>query len=90
MYQLQQGYESSNRFAPVLFLFYICKKLISLVMENIKTLAVGTLGTGAIEVANHVQIPEIDPSGSSVSLILQIIVAIATLFKMFKKPKGVS
>jgi len=58
-------------------------------MENIKTLAVGSVGAGAVELGNYVQIPEIDPSGSSVSLIIQIVIAVATLFKMFKKPKGV-
>lgn len=58
-------------------------------MENIKTLAVGTIGTGAIEVANHVQIPDIDPNGGTVSLILQVVIALAALIKMFKKPKRV-
>jgi hypothetical protein len=58
-------------------------------MENIKTLAVGTVGAGAVEIGNYVQIPEIDPSGSSISVIIQIIIGIATLFKMFKKSKGV-
>lgn len=58
-------------------------------MVNIKTLAVGSVGATAVELGNYVQVPEIDPTGNSVSIIIQIVIGLATLFKMFKKPKGV-
>lgn len=58
-------------------------------MSNITTLTTGSVGVAAVEAANYIPIPEIDPSHNTVSLIVQVIIAIATLFKMFKKPKGV-
>lgn len=58
-------------------------------MNNLSTITTGSVGVVAVEAANHIQIPEIDPTHNTVSLVVQIIIAIATLFKMFKKPKGV-
>jgi hypothetical protein len=89
MQSLGKTYLNSYRFAPVLFLFYICKKLILYLMKNLNTLAVGAIGTGGVELAQQINFPEIEPNGSAISLVIQIVIAIATLFKMFKKPKGV-
>lgn len=58
-------------------------------MKDLKSLAVGVVGAGGVELAQYVQIPEIDQTGSSVSIVIQIIIGIAALFKMLKKQKGV-
>lgn len=58
-------------------------------MDTIKTLTVGTVGVTGVEVANHVDLTALAPPENSISLIIQIIIAVTTLFRMFKKPKGV-
>jgi hypothetical protein len=58
-------------------------------MDTIKNLTVGGVGMAGVEIANYLPPPEVDLQQSSVSLIIQIVIAVATLFKMFKKPKGV-
>lgn len=58
-------------------------------MSRIGTFLTGTVGATGVELANNVQLPDIEPQHGTVSLIIQIVIAIATLFKMFKKPKGV-
>lgn len=54
-------------------------------MKEIHPLIVGSLGTVGIETANQIDFSGVPEGGNSISLILQIIVAVATLFKMFKK-----
>ncbi len=48
---------------------------------------VGTAGIGAIEGIQH--IPSSTPTVEIIKIAIQVIVAIGTLFKMFKKPKEV-
>lgn len=48
---------------------------------------VGTVGIGAIEGVQHIPAP--NGTIEIVKLAIQIVLGIATLFKMFKKPKEV-
>lgn len=48
---------------------------------------VGTFGIGAIEGVQNIPAPT--PSTEIIKVIIQVIVGLATLFKMFKKPKEV-
>jgi hypothetical protein len=48
---------------------------------------VGTAGIGAIEGINFLPAPT--PTTELIKIIIQVIVGVATLFKMFKKPKEV-
>ena len=58
-------------------------------MNKISTLITGTAGTAAVEIVNNTALPDIATIQNGSSLIIQIIIAIATLWKMFKKPKAV-
>ncbi|WP_300976889.1 hypothetical protein [Flavobacterium sp.] len=46
---------------------------------------IGTIGIGAIEGVQHLPAPS--PTIEIAKLAIQIVLGIATLFKMFKKPK---
>lgn len=56
-------------------------------MSKLNTFLTGTVGTALVELPNQIDMPEIDHTNGKVSLIIQIVIAIATLFKMFKKEK---
>lgn len=83
------NYRNDSRFLILHIISYIWKNLKPFIMNNLSTITTGSVGVAAVEAANYIQIPEIDPTHNTVSLVVQIIIAIATLFKMFKKPKGV-
>lgn len=68
--------------------YYICETLKKYTMSRINTLLTGTVGAAGVEITNSIPLPEIYPQHGTVSLIIQIVIAVATLFKMFKKPKG--
>lgn len=59
-------------------------------MNKLDTLVTGTVGGAAIEAVNYIPVPEIDPTQNTASLIIQIVLALATLFKMFRKSKTAS
>ena len=82
-------YRNDPRFLFLHILSYIWRNLKPIIMSNLSTITTGGVSVAAVEAANYIQIPEIDPTHNTASLIIQIVIAIATLFKMFKKPKGV-
>jgi hypothetical protein len=50
-------------------------------------LAYGIVGIGAIEGVQNIPAPT--PTTEIIKIVIQLVVGIATLFKMFKKPKEV-
>ncbi len=56
-------------------------------MERINTLAIGSAGVAANEVIQNVPLDQLTPTHDTTSLIIQVVIALATLFKMFRKPK---
>jgi hypothetical protein len=75
------------RFIVFTIILYIYKNFKKNPMSKLNTFLTGSVGTAAIEGVNHIPLPEIDPSHNTASLIIQIVLALATLFKMFKKDK---
>ena len=57
-------------------------------MSKISNFLVGTVGVTGIEAVNQIDFPSLTQTKEATSLILQIVIAIATLFKMFKKQKA--
>lgn len=80
-----------NRPSYIVFniISYIWKILKKHLMKNLNTFALGTAGIGANEVIQNIPLDQITPTHDTASLIIQIVIALATLFKMFKKQKAV-
>jgi hypothetical protein len=58
--------------------------------NKIIQLAIGTTSVGAIETVQRVDIPSTIEVESTIKLILQIIIAIASLVQLFKKKEPVT
>lgn len=56
-------------------------------MKPISQLITGLVGMGGVEVATQVQIPTTTEVKDIVSIVIQIVIGVATLFGMFKKKK---
>lgn len=56
-------------------------------MNEVKTLLVGGSGIGSVELVNQVPLDVIHQDGSLVSVVIQIIIGVVTLFGLLKKKK---
>lgn len=55
-------------------------------MSTLSTLTTSTAGVVGLEVVQNLPFQAPDPANNTVSLVLQVIIAIITLLKLFKKP----
>ena len=54
---------------------------------NLEKLLIGTSSVAGIEVVNHVEIPSSSDVKDLISVLIQIVIGIATLIGLFKKKK---
>ena len=56
-------------------------------IQKVKTTIIGASGVGASELAQNVVPTMVDDVSSGVNIVVQIVIAITTLFGLFKKRK---
>jgi hypothetical protein len=70
------------------FFFYLCAELLKMrSMKNIEKIVLGVFGTGSVELVNNIDIPTSTETKDIVSIVIQLVIGVVTLFVLFKKKR---